>query len=218
MDFGCGKSYLTFALYHYLHVLCGLDVEVMGLDLKEDVIRKCQDLAERYRYTGLHFEKGDIGSCETNDSVDMVVSLHACDTATDYALEKAVKLGAKVIFAVPCCQKEVNRQIHSAILEPILKYGILKERFAALLTDGLRAGLLEEQGYQVQVLEFIQMEHTAKNLLIRAIKKDGMRYGKRAMEHQTQLEAVMEAFRVSLTLKGLLGENYCEGTKGEGTG
>jgi SAM-dependent methyltransferase len=207
MDFGCGKSYLTFALYHYLHVMCEMDVDITGLDLKEDVILKCKELAERYHFTGLHFEKGDIGSCETQDSIDMVVSLHACDTATDYALEKAVKLGAKVIFAVPCCQKEVNRQIHAGVLEPILKYGILKERFAALLTDGLRAGLLEEQGYQVQVLEFIQMEHTPKNLLIRGIKKDGMQYGRRVAECEKQLEAVMELFQVSPTLKGLLYDN-----------
>jgi SAM-dependent methyltransferase len=207
IDFGCGKSYLTFALYHYLHVLCGLDVDITGLDLKEDVIRKCQELADRYQYTGLHFEKGDIGSCETKDSIDMVVSLHACDTATDYALEKAVKLGAKVIFAVPCCQKELNRQIHADIMEPILKYGILKERFASLLTDGLRAGLLEAQGYQVQVLEFIQMEHTPKNLLIRGIKKDGMQYGRRVAEYEKQLETVMELFQVSPTLKGLLHDN-----------
>jgi SAM-dependent methyltransferase len=207
MDFGCGKSYLTFALYHYLHVLCGLDVDITGLDLKEDVIRKCQELADRYKYTGLHFEKGDIGGCETKDSVDMVVSLHACDTATDYALEKAVKLGAKVIFAVPCCQKELNRQIHADIMDPILKYGLLKERLAAILTDGLRAGLLETQGYQVQVLEFIQMEHTPKNLLIRGIKKDGMQFGRRVAESEKQLEAVMELFQVSPTLKGLLHDN-----------
>jgi SAM-dependent methyltransferase len=207
MDFGCGKSYLTFALYHYLHVLCGLDVSITGLDLKEDVIRKCQELANRYQYTELHFEKGDIGSCETKDSIDMVVSLHAYDTATDYALEKAVKLGAKVIFAVPCCQKELNKQIHADIMEPILKYGLLKERFASLLTDGLRAGLLETQGYQVQVLEFIQMEHTPKNLLIRGIKKDGIQYGRRVAECEKQLEAVMELFQLSPTLKGLLHDN-----------
>jgi SAM-dependent methyltransferase len=207
MDFGCGKSYLTFALYHYLHELCGLDVDITGLDLKEDVIRKCQELADRYQYAGLHFEKGDIGSCKTNDSIDMVVSLHACDTATDYALEKAVKLGAKVIFAVPCCQKELNRQMHAGVLEPILKFGILRERFAALLTDGLRAGLLEEQGYQVQVLEFIQMEHTPKNLLIRGIKKDGMQYGRRMAEYEKQVESIMELFQVSPTLKRLIHDN-----------
>lgn len=175
IDFGCGKSYLTFAMYYYLHVLQKYEVHVTGLDLKEDVIEFCNALAEKYHYDNLHFEKGDISTYEGENKVDMVVTLHACDTATDYALEKAVRWGAKVIMAVPCCQHEVNRQIASPELAKILKYGLIKERMSALITDAVRANLLEEMGYETQILEFIDMEHTPKNLLIRAVKKDGMR-------------------------------------------
>ncbi len=175
IDFGCGKSYLTFAMYYYLHVLQKYQVNITGLDLKDDVIELCNGLAEKYRYDQLHFEKGDISTYEGGDEIDMVVTLHACDTATDYALDKAVKWGAKVIMAVPCCQHEVNSQIYNRELAPILKYGLIKERMASLITDGVRAQLLEEMGYETQILEFIDMEHTPKNLLIRAIKKDGLR-------------------------------------------
>lgn len=171
IDFGCGKSYLTFAVYYYLKIVNGFDVEMTGLDLKEDVIKHCRTLAEKYGYEGLHFSQGDIRSYEEAERVDMVITLHACDTATDFALAKAVGWGAKVILSVPCCQHELNRQIGSELLEPLLKYGILKERFAALLTDALRGNLLEQQGYEVQILEFIDMEHTPKNLLIRAVKR-----------------------------------------------
>ena len=170
LDFGCGKSYLTFAMYYYLRELKGYDVNIIGLDLKKDVIQKCNDLAVKYGYEKLHFYQGDIADYEGVSSVDMVVTLHACDTATDYALAKAVEWGAKVILSVPCCQHEVNRQIKNEILEPVLKYGILKERMAALVTDGIRANLLESMGYDTQILEFIDMEHTPKNLLIRAVK------------------------------------------------
>ena len=170
VDFGCGKSYLTFAMYYYLKGQRGLDIRVIGLDLKEDVISHCSALAEKYGYEKLTFLTGDIASYEGAEQVDMVVTLHACDTATDYALEKAVKWGAKVILSVPCCQHELNGQMHSEILEPVLKYGLIRERMAALVTDALRAGRLEEQGYQVQILEFIDMEHTPKNILIRAVK------------------------------------------------
>ena len=174
VDFGCGKSYLTFATYYYLHVKAGLDIQVTGLDLKEDVILHCNELATRLGYDRLHFEQGDI-SVYQGERADVVVSLHACDLATDYALEKAVKWGAKVIMAVPCCQHELNRQIQNDVLSPVLKYGILKERMAALLTDGIRAELLEKNGYDVQILEFIDVEHTPKNLLIRAVKRSGMK-------------------------------------------
>lgn len=173
IDFGCGKSYLTFAVYYYLKIVNGFDVQMTGLDLKEDVIRHCRALAEKYGYEGLHFSQGDIRSYEGAEQVDMVITLHACDTATDYALAKAVGWGAKVILSVPCCQHELNRQIDSELLGPLLKYGILKERFAALLTDALRGNLLEQEGYEVQILEFIDMEHTPKNLLIRAVKREG---------------------------------------------
>ncbi|WP_395018405.1 class I SAM-dependent methyltransferase [Robinsoniella peoriensis] len=170
IDFGCGKSYLTFAMYYYLKILQGLDIHMIGLDLKEDVIEKCNGLAKGYGYDKLEFYIGDIASYEGVDQVDMVVTLHACDTATDYALAKAVKWGAEVILSVPCCQHELNGQIQNDILEPVLKYGLIKERMAALLTDAFRAGRLEEEGYNVQILEFIDMEHTPKNILIRAVK------------------------------------------------
>lgn len=159
-------------MYYYLHELKHREIEVTGLDLKEDVIAHCNRLAEKLQYHKLHFERGDISTYEGADAVDMVVSLHACDTATDYALEKAIKWGAKVIMAVPCCQHEVNKQIKCEVLQPILKYGVIKERMSALITDALRANLLEQCGYETQILEFIDMEHTPKNLLIRAVKSD----------------------------------------------
>ena len=170
IDFGCGKSYLTFAMYYYMKILCNRDIQVIGLDLKEKVIEDCNALAVRYGYDKLKFVTGDVSTYTGEGNVDMVVTLHACDTATDYAIEKAVKWGAKVIFTVPCCQHEVNMQIASEELQPLLKYGLIKERMSALITDAIRANLLEELGYQVQVMEFIDMEHTPKNILIRAVK------------------------------------------------
>lgn len=162
IDFGCGKSYLTFAMYYYLHELKGLTLEVTGLDLKKDVIVHCNELAKKYHYEGLSFLHGDIADYTGTDSADMVVTLHACDTATDYALYKAMKWHAGVILSVPCCQHEVNKQIACEPLEGALKYGLIKERLSALFTDALRADLLEENGYDTQVLEFIDMEHTLK--------------------------------------------------------
>lgn len=200
VDFGCGKSYLTFAMYYYLHVKEGRDISVTGLDLKEDVIRHCNELAEKLGYDGLHFELGDIKGYEGMEHVDLVVSLHACDLATDYALEKAVKWGAEVILAVPCCQHELNRQIKNDVLSPVLQYGLIKERMAALITDAVRAQLLEEQGYDTQILEFIDMEHTPKNILIRAVKR-----GKMKSQMRGQALARMEDFLgISPTLEKLL--------------
>ena len=176
IDFGCGKSYLTFAIYHYLNVIRGLDVRITGLDLKEDVIGKCNALAKKYSYDKLRFECGDIADYDANmscENVDMVVTLHACDTATDYALYNAIRWNAGVILSVPCCQHEVNGQIDSQLLKPVMKYGIIKERMSALITDGVRAELLTACGYNVQLLEFIDMEHTPKNIMIRAVKKSG---------------------------------------------
>ncbi len=170
IDFGCGRSYLTFALYWYLHKKLGMNVNITGLDLKQDVIDECSQLADRLGYTGLKFLHGDIADYETKDRVDMVVTLHACDTATDYALYNAVRWGARVILSVPCCQHELNGQIKGDMLAPVIRYGLIKERMSALITDALRADMLEEQGYKVQILEFIDMEHTPKNILIRAVK------------------------------------------------
>ncbi|MCI8560326.1 MAG: SAM-dependent methyltransferase [Dorea sp.] len=210
LDFGCGKSYLTFAMYYYLHEMKRYDVRIIGLDLKEEVIRRCGELAVRYGYRKLSFLKGDIAHYAGADKIDMVVTLHACDTATDYALEKAVGWEAKVILSVPCCQHELNAQLKETAqckddrllaLEPIMKYGLLKERMAALVTDGLRAQYLERAGYYVQVLEFIDMEHTPKNILIRAVKMSGTEGKKRAGE---SIKACEEFFHISPTIGRLL--------------
>ena len=205
LDFGCGKSYLTFAMYYYLRELKGYDVNIIGLDLKTDVIEKCNSLAIRYGYEKLHFYHGDIADYEGVSSVDMVVTLHACDTATDYALAKAVEWGAEVILSVPCCQHEVNKQIRNEMLEPVLRYGILKERMSALITDAVRANLLESKGYETQILEFIDMEHTPKNLLIRAVKT-----GKRSDAGKTQ--EMFAALNIHPTLDLLLNEKTQEGS------
>lgn len=199
LDFGCGKSYLTFAMYYYLKILKEYDVNIIGLDLKADVIMHCNELSEQYGYEKLRFLQGDIASYTGTDHVDMVVTLHACDTATDYALAKAVAWGAEVILSVPCCQHELNGQIRNEMLSPVLSYGILKERMAALITDGLQAQLLAEAGYDTQILEFIDMEHTPKNLLIRAVRN-----GKRTKKKE--LETCMQALHVTPTLKTLLDE------------
>lgn len=200
IDFGCGKSYLTFAMYYYLHIMEGRDIQVTGLDLKKDVIIHCNELADKLGYEKLHFEMGDISTYEGADAVDMVVSLHACDTATDYALEKAVKWGASVIMAVPCCQHEVNKQIKCDTLKPILKYGLIKERMSALITDALRANLLEQNGYDTQILEFIDMEHTPKNILIRAVKNKNMR----PVGKNSDISKIKEMLDIEPTLDRLL--------------
>ena len=209
IDFGCGKSYLTFAIYYYLHEVKGYDLKIIGLDLKEDVIAHCAALAEEFGYEKLHFLTGDIADYEGVSQVDLVATLHACDTATDYALAKAVEWNAQAILSVPCCQHELNRQMDSEILQPVLKYGLLKERMAALITDGLRASMLEELGYQVQVLEFIDMEHTPKNILIRAVKgaePKEARKEKQSEEAAAELQACMEFLHVNPTLARLLEE------------
>lgn len=198
IDFGCGKSYLTFAMYYYLHVLKGYPIRVIGLDLKRDVIARCNQLAERYGYEKLRFYHGDIATYEGVTQVDMVVTLHACDTATDYALAKAVRWGAKVILSVPCCQHELNRQIKNDLLKPVLQYGLIKERMAALYTDALRAELLEGCGYRTQILEFIDMEHTPKNILIRAV------YDGKPKKNREELLKIKEFLNADPTLWRLL--------------
>jgi len=199
IDFGCGKSYLTFAMYYYLKEINGYQIEITGLDLKDDVIRTCNDLAEKCGFDHLHFLKGDIAAFQGEEAVDMVVTLHACDTATDYAIYKAINWNAKVIFSVPCCQHEVNRQIKSHELQPVLKYGLIKERLSALLTDAIRANLLEESGYDTQILEFIDMEHTPKNILIRAVKRET---NKKTAD--TGIADTASFFSVNTTLQKLL--------------
>ncbi len=173
IDFGCGKAYLTFALYHYLHVIHHYNIEVLGLDLKKDVISFCSEVAKALHYDNLSFMMGDIADYTLSDSshtVDMVVTLHACDTATDYALINAVKWNASVILSVPCCQHEINGQIKNSLHDAMFKHGILKERFSALLTDSLRTLKLESVGYDISMIEFTSLEHTAKNIMIRAVK------------------------------------------------
>ncbi len=204
IDFGCGKSYLTFAMYYYLRKLQERDIRVTGLDLKEDVIAHCNELAGKLGYDCLHFERGDISTYENADEVDMVVSLHACDKATDYALEKAVKWGAGVILAVPCCQHELNAQMHCETLQPVFRYGLIKERIAALVTDALRADLLEQHGYDTQILEFIDMEHTPKNLLIRAVKRESI--GMKRRGAGSDIQGVTELLHVKPILEQLLNE------------
>ena len=198
LDFGCGKYYLTFAIYYYLKVLKGYPVRITGLDLKEDVIRHCNELAVKYGYDKLEFLCGDIAYYDGCSQVDMVVTLHACDTATDYALAKAVGWGAKVILSVPCCQHELNKQMKNDLLSPVLHYGILKERMAALMTDGLRAQILEANGYRTQILEFIDMAHTPKNLLIRAV------YNGHCADNKDQINELLAAFDINPTLYRLL--------------
>ena len=201
LDFGCGKSYLTFAMYYYLKVLNHYDIDIIGLDLKKDVIRKCNELKEKYGYDGLQFLEGDIRGYNEKEEVDMVVTLHACDTATDHAIAKAIAWNAKVILSVPCCQHELNAQIACEELAPVLRYGILKERMAALLTDGIRANLMEIHGYDTQVLEFIDMSHTPKNILLRGVQSKGMRKRKTTPE---DVEKMMEMLHTKQTLAELL--------------
>ncbi len=204
IDFGCGKSYLTFLLYYYLVEVKHMDVTITGLDLKESVIRKCQEIADKYQYRNLHFEVGDIQGYQTSEPVNMVVSLHACDTATDYALYHAVRWNADVILSVPCCQHEMNQQMQPGALPILSRYGILKERSAALMTDAIRGNLLEVCGYRTQIMEFIDMEHSPKNLLIRAVRGTVSEEKKQTMLKEA--ETLMGAFELHPTFYRLLKE------------
>ena len=206
LDFGCGKSYLTFALYHYLHTIKHYDIRIVGLDLKKDVIARCNRLAKQYGYEKLEFLCGDIADYTGMTEVDMVVTLHACDTATDYALYKAIRWGAKVILSVPCCQHEWNRQMECEPLQPFVKYGIVRERMSALMTDGFRANVLEACGYKTQLLEFIDMEHTPKNILIRGVKKEATDMEKIAENVIREMKPVLSYCNVEPTLYRLLTE------------
>ena len=206
IDFGCGKSYLTFAMYYYLKVLKHYDIRITGLDLKQKVIEDCQALADRYGYDGLQFLCGDIADYNGTDEVDMVVTLHACDTATDYALYKAVKWHASVILSVPCCQHELNRKMQCETLSGAFQYGLIKERTAALMTDAMRGQLLEMQGYKTQLLEFIDMEHTPNNILIRGVKSRGLLPKAARKQQMENYQKCRDFFGAELTLEKLFKE------------
>lgn len=201
IDFGCGKAYLTFALYYYLRIRKNRDVQIIGLDLKKDVIRFCRKIAEDLHYDGLEFLMGDIADYRS-DQADMVVTLHACDTATDYALINAVSWNTKVILSVPCCQHELFSQIENDLHQPMLKYGILKDRLTEYLTDGLRGLKLEAAGYEVAMIEFTSLEHTARNIMIKAIKT-GSPGSARAAKAQAEYEAFRDFYQVEPTIERL---------------
>ena len=206
VDFGCGKSYLTFVVYYYITEILHKKAHITGLDLKREVMENCTALAKKYGYSGLEFLCMDVKDYKPEKQVDMVITLHACDVATDYALAFAVKCGAKYIFSVPCCQKEANGMIHTEKVAIFTDYGLIKERFSALATDALRAKLLEKSGYAVDVVEFVDFENSPKNMLIRAVRGKPSADRFKAAHIEKEIAAICEEFGISITLEKLLCE------------
>lgn len=204
IDMGCGKSYLTFAMYHYFNSIKNKNVEIMGFDLKKQVVIDCNNLAEKFRFENLKFYNKDIKELKPSENINMIISLHACDTATDYALYFGIKLDCDVILSVPCCQHELFTQIKNDALASMLSYGILKERFSSLLTDSIRADILKLHGYKANIIEFVDMEHTPKNIMIKAIKSPSKNNNKIYETKKEALEKLINDFSISPTLYNLL--------------
>jgi len=207
VDFGCGKSYLTFILYYYFIKVKKFpenSINITGIDLKNEVVENCNILAQKYEYKNLTFETGDINGFEPKFIPNIVVSLHGCDTATDYVLYNALKWQCDIIFAAPCCEHEINAQIDIKSMRNILKYGIIKERFSALLTNSIRCNILELQNYKTELMEFVDITHSPKNLLIRAVKSNNNNTDK--LNIQKELEETLEKFKINQTLYNLIKE------------
>ena len=207
IDFGCGKSYLTFILYYFLVEIKKMNINIIGLDLKEDVIDNCNEIAKKYKYDNLKFYKGNISDFKDNNKIDMIVTLHACDTATDFALYHAIKMKCRYIFSVPCCQHEINNQLNNDILHPLTKFGILKDRYAALLTDSIRANILQYYGYKTNVMEFVDFENSPKHLLIRA----SLTNSSKNIKIKKEIFELIKEYNISQTLYELTLKN--EGKK-----
>lgn len=202
VDFGCGKGYLTFLLYYYLVEIRGISVTMVGIDLKAAVMEDCNRVARKYGYSGLSFYCGNIETYQPKGQIDMVVSLHACDTATDFALFHAIRWNAGMIFSMPCCQHELNGQLNSRDFSILQRYGVIKERIAAEMTDAIRGNLLIHSGYKVQLLDIVNPAHTAKNLMIRAVRKNPSQ--NQRDQALLEVQRLTAAFTLSPTLCRLL--------------
>lgn len=206
-DFGCGKSYLTFAVHYFLTEIKHIPCEIEGLDLKQDVINYCNEITKKLGLQNLVFHTGNIADYSNKQNPDIVITLHACDTATDFALQYAVEHEAKAILSVPCCQHEINKllseqkqlQNPASPFSSLLKWGIIKEKFSSLVTDALRGEWLENHNYKVQMLEFIDIEHTPKNILIRAVRKNTKNQNEADAKSNTSVPALLKELRISTT-------------------
>ncbi len=203
LDFGCGKSYLTFIVYYYFTEIKKVKAKVLGFDLKEDVVKNCNEIAKKYGYDNLKFYVNDVTKGEVyKDNVDMVITLHACDIATDFALYHAISHGVKHIFSVPCCQHEVCSSIKKGgDFDLLLTHGLIKERFSALLTDSIRADILKKCGYEVDIIEFVDFAHSPKNLMLRCKLK------KSNTPDLSEVEALMERYGFKQKLYELVNNN-----------